>query len=205
MDPNKTGTAASTKLWGALQNYMSESSAELQAEVEHLRELVVGLSVQVAALETSSAELQSRCRRLEEQVADQRAADFELVSSTISSSPTSVAAAKGPSSSALSSERVSVAKGIGAWINRCLRGEFRGLSGREKIKLGSVLYLVVKGVSGEVFNPPKVTWSWTETKPFVQRSGNYGCSIFIGFPSKEEACLALEETELLVSPALRRP
>ena len=184
---------------------MSESSAELQAEVEHLRELVVGLSVQVAALETSSAELQSRCRRLEEQVADQRAADFEFLSSTISSSPTSVAAAKGPSSSALSSERVSVAKGIGAWINRCLRGEFRGLSGREKIKLGSVLYLVVKGVSGEVFNPPKVTWSWTETKPFVQRSGNYGCSIFIGFPSKEEACLALEETELLVSPALRRP
>lgn len=187
---------------------MSSVVGELHSQVEELRELVLSLGLKVSSLEAETAELRAKCTGLEEQLASDRlSSKFELVSEA--GKPTSPRSSTASGFCTLGTDlpasRIAVAKGIGAWISRCLRGEARGLSGREKIKLGSELYLVIRGVSDQVFDPPKVTFSWAETKPFVLRGGDYGGSIFIGLPSKAEARLALEAARLKIPASLWQP
>eukprot|EP00435_Cladocopium_sp_Y103_P038293 s672_g10.t1 len=113
----------------------STTSAEvelLRREVDSLRALVLDLSRRVEALEVQS--------------------EFSVVGNTPPSSPGVRAGVlpAGITASSLGPERVAAAQSIGAWLRRCLEGQRRGLSGREKIQQASKYYLGVMAEGSEV-------------------------------------------------------
>ena len=57
-------------------------------------------------------------------------------------------------------------------------------------------------MDGVEFNPPKVLYSWKETKAIVSRGSGFGNSIFVGLPTKADARLALETAKLKIPSAL---
>ena len=88
------------------------------------------------------------------------ARSFESVgirSTTTSGGPVAATAGVGPISWA---EREEIAEGIGLWIRRCLEGGHRGPSGRDRNPLQSRLWLVIRSIEGEDFNPPLAFRSW---------------------------------------------
>ena len=52
-------------------------------------------------------------------------------------------------------------------MERCLAGQLRGLSGREKIPLASKYYLVFRSVDLTIHDPPLVFTTWRDTKAKV--------------------------------------
>ena len=88
-------------------------------------------------------------------------------------------------------ERDQIARGIGAWIRRCLDGVPRQSSGRDRIPLQSRYWVVVKSITGEVYNPPLVFNCWYRAKSLVKRGSLTGDSIFFGVPSQREASTAI--------------
>lgn len=101
-------------------------------------------------------------------------------------------------------EREEAAKAVGKWIRRCLSGQPRGLSGREKINVRSRLYVVAKDFDNQRFDPPLIFESWAQCSDRVCRSGQPGDSIFVGLPSKEECRIAVREAGLQCPASLRR-
>lgn len=200
------------------------SSPELQAQVDQLRGLVKSLTLQVARVDSELEEVKDRCYKLEGDLVDfklQR--EFEVVDPVplTTSSPTPPSSGSGSAAAATSSpiplssgystlvaapelpsDRAEVARSVGAWILRCLQDLPRGSSGRNKIKEGSSLYLVVRTIDGAEFNPPKVLFSWKEAKTLVSRGTSFGNSIFVGLPTKADALLVLETAKLKIPSAL---
>ncbi|CAL1134213.1 unnamed protein product [Cladocopium goreaui] len=77
--------------------------------------------------------------------------------------------------------REAVARDIGAFLKRCLDGEHRGESGRDRIKgLQSRVYIVVRDFDRKVYNPPLLLKTFGEVKGYCKRDGSCGDSIFIG-------------------------
>ena len=162
---------------------MSVSAAELNrvlSVVAELRKEVISLRGEVLRLESRIIELESRPA-----VPDVES-EFDLVSSR---SEICVA----PS---ISFERQQILRGIGAFLRRCLIGEHRGASGRDKLPEASRIYLVCQGFDCERFNPPKVFHSWAAARGLVIRKGSPGPSIFVGLPSPEEALIVVESAGL---------
>ena len=132
-----------------------------------------------------------------------RVAEFELVVTEPSSAAASVAEA----ATSLTAERLGAARLIGAWIRRGLRGEPRGLSGREKISLASRFYIVVTLVRDfdlVNYNPPRVFSSWGEAKTLTHRLGQPGDSIFVGVPSRAEVRAVCAAADLETPAAFRQ-
>ena len=147
--------------------------------------------------------LQSRVKELERQLLASQAStpsEFELVTSEPAPSAVSVAEA----ASALAPERLEAAKQIGAWVKRCLRGEPRGLSGREKIGVASRFYIVVRGFDLTTYNPPKVFSSWGEAKSLTHRLGQPGDSVFVGVPTRAEVRAVCAAAGIEVPTAFRQ-
>ena len=88
--------------------------------------------------------------------------------------------------------RAALARHIGHFVNRALRGEFRGNSGRERLALASRLYLVFALHSGEHCNPPIVCFSWSAAKDLCKRGSSAGQAVFVGLASEWEARIVLE-------------
>lgn len=99
-------------------------------------------------------------------------------------------------------EREAAARSIGQWVLRCLGGEHRGLSGRERIQQSSRYYLVFRDFNQRTHNPPLLFTSWVQCKTAVLRAGQPGDSIYIGLPTQEEARLVIESAGLRVPPEL---
>lgn len=99
-------------------------------------------------------------------------------------------------------QREAACRSIGQWVLRCLAGEHRGLSGRERIQQSSRYYLVIRDFDQHLHNPPLVFTSWAQCKPLVLRSGQAGDSIYIVLPTQEEARVVIEVARLAVPPAL---
>ncbi len=93
-------------------------------------------------------------------------------------------------------ERDIIARGIGAWIRRCLDGLPRQTSGRDRNPLQSRYWVVVRSISGETHNPPLVFSSWSSAKGCVKRGSYTGDSIFFGVPSQREASTAIFAADL---------
>lgn len=127
---------------------------------------------------------------------------FEAVSA-VTSGP--AAAESTVAASDLSRERIEVAGDIGAWVKRCLAGQLRGLSGRERVQLASKYYLVFRTFDQAVHNPRLVFCSWREAKARVYSSeGQPGDSVFVGLPTKAEARLVVQSAGFSEPSALRR-
>lgn len=168
---------------------------------EQLEVLFRKLDLQAAEI----AALKERVSALEGRgTGSSRSSEFELITTR----PASPAAAPSSplvlSSSGISEERREIAKSIGAWLRRCVQGELRGPSGRDRINLPSKLYLVVRDINLKSHNPPLVFFSWREAKDWCLIRGQNAESIYIGLPSKEEARVALSAAGLEFPAALQR-
>ena len=172
------------------------------AQVESILALVRHLETEVDCLKKQLAETQERLSVLEGRTPEELGSSSLRQTSETGSSSASVQAGLSQAGYQVGSERESVARGIGLWIKRCLAGELRGLSGRERISLQSRVYLVVRDIRGAVRNPPLVFDSWRQCSEIVIKEKQAGDSIYIGLPSKTEARIALTAAGLQISPAL---
>ena len=160
----------------------------LVAEVRTLTSLLQSLTVSGAPQDLSPSVVSS--------------ASFELIAGTSSAAGDAATVA----ASELSVDHIEAASSIGAWVKRCLAGELRGLSGREKIPLASKYYLVFRSADLATHNPPLVYTTWRDTKAKVYTGDNQpGDSIFIGLPTKAEARLVVQGAGFSEPAALRRP
>lgn len=85
-------------------------------------------------------------------------------------------------------QREHICDGIAAHVRRCLDGDHRGESGRDRIHLPSRLWLVFRDFNGVSYTPVKVCRTFTECKALVKRGEDCGDSVFVGLPSEREAC-----------------
>ena len=93
--------------------------------------------------------------------------------------------------------RYEAAREVGRFLRRSLTGGHRGLSGREKIKLQNRCYLVIRDFEGSVYTPVLLVRAYSRVRELCQRNGSWGDSIFVGFPSAQEASVAVSEAGLV--------
>ena len=179
---------------------MSGGETELEAEVSRLTVLVERLTLRVVNLE-------DRLREVEDSEAGER--------SRVSEQPApSASGVSVPSSgwSAVSSipvdptdqqAREELARHIGRFLRRGLNGDFRGSSGRDRLRLQNRHYLIVKDFSGRVLPSPVLASSFSEVKATCKRGSDCGAALFVGFATLWEARLAVLEAGLELPPALR--
>lgn len=84
-------------------------------------------------------------------------------------------------------EREVICDEIAEWFLRCLRGQHRGSSGRDRIPLSSRVWIVAKDFDGFLYRPCQVFHSFSECKSLVKRGSECGEAVFIGVPSEREA------------------
>ena len=92
--------------------------------------------------------------------------------------------------------RSEVASGVGRFFARCLSGQHRGTSGREKVKLPSAVYILCRDHQGRCYNPVQVHHSFSSLRALVKPRGDCGSSVFAGFPSLWEARTAVRSAGL---------
>ncbi len=90
------------------------------------------------------------------------------------------------------SGRLELARGCGRFLARALAGDYRGGSGRDRLRLASRVYIVLATFSGERCLPPKVLFSFAEVKRLCKSGPHCGRSVFLGFASQWEAREALQ-------------
>ena len=169
-------------------NPLSEEVVDLRREVRQLRGLLADLQDRVTQLESERSE-------------------FELVSAP---SPRPLRAGEAPSSAAssrpstaasgLSELRREAAEDVGRFIRRCLDGGHRGLSGRERVKLASRVYIVARTFEGRDLCPPVVANTFAQVTHLCKREGQLGESVCVGLPSLAEAQIAVETAGLVWRP-----
>ena len=137
-------------------------------------------------------ELRSEVLRLRARVALLEGDRFELVDSPLPS------AASRPQPCGLEQPptgadptREEVCESVGLFLRRCLNGEHRGASGRDRLPLASRLWIVVRSFDGVVYNPPRIFSRFGSCKPRVKRGSDTGDSIFVGLPAHKDVVLCL--------------
>lgn len=172
--------------------------------VKSLRDQVQELSITVAELQIKNEELADRVAELEAKNSS-TSEQYELVSNLSTTKSCASVPAKLPlsaSSESLEPARIECAQQVGSWLRRCLAGQHRGSSGRDRVKLQNKVYLVVRDKDHRIYNPPLVLHSWVETKGLVWCGRSPGESIFVGLPSLKEARIAISAANLEVPSAL---
>lgn len=85
-------------------------------------------------------------------------------------------------------EREKICKEVGHFVRRALSGQHRGVSGRNRIKLASRLWLVFRTIQGVVHTEPcLLLHRFSEVKELCFEENETGDSVFIGLPSLREA------------------
>lgn len=77
------------------------------------------------------------------------------------------------------SARAALAREIGLFMARCLRGDIRGTSGRYRLRLQNRLYVVAADYNGQKFNPPVVVERFSEVRALCKRESDCGSSVFV--------------------------
>ena len=90
--------------------------------------------------------------------------------------------------------REEVARGIGLFLQRSLRRQNRGPSGRQRLSgIQSRYYIVVRDAEGVVStHPVRVLRSFSAVKTLCQRAGQFRDAIFVGVPTIREGRVAVE-------------
>lgn len=173
-------SAADKGYGGCSVSACMSSTGVSREEFNELRLLLVRTTEELRDLAAAYGELEQRHQELVEDVAARFGAlqIGPVQASTGASSSAATAALAGLS---LAPHRISACESIGAWIRRCLAGEVRGKSGRERIELPSRYYLLIRDKDNTLWDPPKVFKTWTEAKPVVYLRGvPPSCSIYVG-------------------------
>lgn len=178
---------------------MSGDPAALLAEIQLLRRDLAELTVRVIALEANQAVLPSPPA-----TAAGSPVTANYTFSIASQSDPGPFASLSPDhlplpefSSPISEDpvlserlRSSVASEVGRFFGRCLAGQRRGLSGRETIKLASVVYVLCRDYQGRCYDHAGPSFVR------LQFARDCGDSVFAGFPSLWEARTAVRPAEL---------
>eukprot|EP00438_Fugacium_kawagutii_P028867 Skav225489 [mRNA] locus=scaffold1360:5423:9203:- [translate_table: standard] len=124
---------------------------------------------------------------LEEAGADQP--DFTVVepATTASSSERGLVASEDRAG------REQLARECGRFLKRAVAGVYRGSSGHERLKLANRIYVVLADFEGVRRSTPLVTESFAEVKEVCKRGSSAGNSVFLGFATKWEAEIAVQE------------
>lgn len=160
---------------------------------------LAGLAAEVECLREDLRVVNRKLDRLLELVVghfeNSSVSSFELVGQEAGGSPELSATAPAPISSSPAAaaagqswaERERICEEIGNFLTRALAGGHRGNSGRDKLKLASRLYLVVRDFRGAVTTRPvRVVSKFSEVKELCSVGNNWGDSIFVGLPSQRE-------------------
>lgn len=85
-------------------------------------------------------------------------------------------------------ERELVAAGVGRFLARALAGDFRGNSGRSRVKLASNYYIVVRDAEGLITTRPvRIFKKFSDVRRLCHREGrDFGDCVFVGLPTLEE-------------------
>ena len=175
---------------------------ELEHEVESLQSTVGILTADLNRLRKRLRQLEAE--RAEEDDLVSRASgsiahSFSVVGSVGAPPPsrTSSALSPGPSPGSVSqsadppvlswARREEICDGIAAWVQRCIRGDHRGTSGRDLIPLGNRIWLVFRDIGGTEYRPVRVFRTFALAKELVKRGSDSGDSIYVGLPSEREA------------------
>ena len=167
------------------------------------------LAERVRVLELENRDLRGRVDRLERGAGAQTTTPSTPPTATSAFEPptrTEAAAAASPApagptlprrSLELSETRREAAVSVGQFFRRCLQGQPRGLSGREKVDLASRVYVLVRDFEDKIYDPVRVFNRWGDIKPLVSRAGNQlGDSVFAGFTTVQEAQIAVASAQL---------
>lgn len=145
------------------------------------------LEAEVLVLKHLVHELQERVSVLEAQT------EFEVVGESRSEPPPLSSSAvqlpvQVPQSGSQPSdlERIRILQRIGKWIKQALSGNRIGTSGRELLKEPSAFYLVASDFAGRDCKPASVFTDWASTSRIVKPRGQFGQSLCIGLPSRED-------------------
>lgn len=173
---------------------------------------LASLRAQIAALQVTVEDLVDRVERLEITEAE-RSSETEVVSTwqavTAASSDLTAAsglAAEAPVSPVDPSDqegRRVLAEQIGRFLGRAARGENRGSSGRDRLRLSNRCYLIIADFEGVRLDPPIYTQQFSEVRSRCKRGPACGNSIFVGLPSRWEAEVAARESGLPLPAGLR--
>lgn len=173
---------------------LREDLASLESEVRRLRQSLVGLRAEVSA----EASLAGSVSQISEgdrsssytQVATPTAPGASVRSSGSTRPPVSAACL---GRVVLSwADREAVCRRIGEWVRRCLEGQFRGPSGRDRIPLQSRFWVVARAIDNTEYYPPLVFSNWSSAKTLVKIGAQTGDSIFYGVLSKREAQISVD-------------
>ena len=185
---------------------ISSRVSALEREVAELRVLVSRLAAQLEGSEGSSFDLvppntpspaRPSQHTLSPTSANQRSqAAFSPAARATASTSAPLAGA----ASSSSSSRGAACREIGLFLRRCLAGEHRGQSGRDRLPGGSRFWLVARDYSGVVFSPVRVFSRFADCKQIVKVGSDLGESVCIGLPSRGDVIAVCAAADLLLPP-----
>ena len=168
------------------------------------------LSLQVERLTIRVVELEDRLRESEAGLSASHLSGSRGSPSAVGAGPPSTAwsAVSGASSAGVveasdQAGREALARHIGRFLARGLSGQFRGSSGRDRLRLQNRYYLICKTFEGVALEEPILASSFNEVRQHCKRGSDCGLSLFVGFPTLWEARIATTEAGLPLPPALR--
>ena len=156
------------------------------------------LEREVAALRVQLARLELRVSELEAEKGSTAGEGFEFLDTEASESRFSVVS-KPIALNRQEDSRRAVLEEIGRWIRSVLDGKRWGLSGREKLREGTSVYLIVRDFVGHFHNPPIICKTWGEASRLVKPRGVVGDSVFVGLPTTVDCDIVCGAAGLEVS------
>ena len=174
------------------------SDRALPAEIDSLRGIIEALRIEVRELGERVSELEGGGSQLLS--SPPRAPSIAAASAKSASTPTghySLVSGSPSTRGIISVEdteaRAQLAREIGDFIRRALEGNFRGTSGRDRLRLASKLYLVFADFFGNRLNPPRIIKSFSEVSTLCKRGPDAGQSVFIGVASQWEGRIVFNQ------------
>ena len=175
---------------------MSRELRLVKAEIEVVRAELEALQVKLNNLEEQVEEIGRAEEESQERVP---LAGSALGRSTLPSEAASWSAVSEGSSTAGAVEpedrqgRERLAAEIGRWIRRALGGDFRGTSGRDRLRLQNRLYLIFSNFEGIALVPPLYVDRFSEVRRICKRGSDCGRAVFVGVAAQWEAEIVFRE------------
>lgn len=187
------------------EDRLRDEVLELRQEVRLLRSKVERQEDEISTLVEAVERLSLRGEKDEEEKSEVSgygaSTDWDRVTSVRVSRSSSELGERGGASQAsrggsgISWEfRQQVARDVGRFLRRALTGDHRQNSGRDRLKLRSTCYLIVKDYEGRTYERPvRLETQFNKVVALCKRGDSWGDSIFVGLPSVEEARIAATE------------
>ena len=93
-------------------------------------------------------------------------------------------------------ERAAACREIGLFLRRCLAGEHRGASGRDRIPQSSRYWLVLRDFAGATIEPAVVCHRFADCARLCKRGSDLGDSICIGLPARQDIIAAAAAADI---------